>query len=146
VGTLLLASFTAFEPNIMIPVGMTMVLFVALPIAASVDVRHAATFSLRQMFFVVTCLAVYISMLRNPWPFRLRFAVSRPALAEFALRFERGETLEGGQWAGCDRCSTIPFSAFVPPPLGLVNLSLVASSPQAAADLAWADIGTPRCG
>ncbi|MGH7136658.1 MAG: hypothetical protein ACREHD_13025 [Pirellulales bacterium] len=55
--------------------------------------------SLRQLFVIVTCVAVYVSLVREPWTFRLRFAASRSALERLAARVAGGAEVEP-QWAG----------------------------------------------
>jgi hypothetical protein len=47
--------------------------------------------SLRQLLLIVTCIAVVLSTLAQQWPFRVRFALSRPALESLAVRVEQGD-------------------------------------------------------
>jgi hypothetical protein len=108
IGPVCLGVFTALDPHVMVVILLTLAMLVAVPASLTIDLLLAANrtnlpnlqFSLRQMFLAVACVAAYISMLKNPWPFRLRFAVSRPALELLAAKVERGETLEHSQRAG----------------------------------------------
>ncbi|HEV3021550.1 MAG TPA: hypothetical protein VGX76_03760 [Pirellulales bacterium] len=63
-------------------------------------IRGDLQWSLKQMLFAITSLAVILSILADPWPYRLRFAISRAALERFAARAERGETLMQPERAG----------------------------------------------
>jgi hypothetical protein len=68
-------------------------------IAASA-LKRRMQFSLRRLLFLIAWIALYVSMLRDPWPFRLRFAFSQGALERLAARVERGELLAEPEWAG----------------------------------------------
>lgn len=107
VGPICFAVSTAVEPSVSIVFLLTMLMLIALTGSLIIDFRLAAKsantspqFSLREMFLVVMCLAVYLSVLKNPWPFRIRFSVSRPALELLAAKVEQGESPAGSQWAG----------------------------------------------
>ncbi|HEV3343646.1 MAG TPA: hypothetical protein VG125_24960 [Pirellulales bacterium] len=100
-----LALITLVAPDVMLVGAFTFLAVVALPFAVLIDFVPPSAqpqklqFSLRQLFIVVACLALYLSLLREPWTFRLRFAVSRPALERLAAEVEQGGT-PGPQWAG----------------------------------------------
>ena len=104
-GSTILVVVTAIEPHLVIVALLTILVLVALPNALFFDLYNARTrpsvrqFSLSQLLVAVTCLAVYLSLLREPWTFRLRFAVSRPALELLAAQVEQGAS-PGPQWAG----------------------------------------------
>lgn len=105
-GTVCLAVVTAVEPSAGSVVLVTMLTWLALAMALAIDFaidgsKGAAgvQVSLRQVFAIVTCIAVYLSLLSEPWTFRLRFAASRPALDRLAERVAGGAEVEP-QWAG----------------------------------------------
>lgn len=105
VGSAIVVVVTAIEPDLMIVTFLTILVLTVLPNALFFDLYNARTrlsarqFSLGQLLVVITCLAVYLSLLREPWTFRLRFAVSRPALERLAAQVEHGAS-PGPQWAG----------------------------------------------
>lgn len=100
VGPPCLATFMFIQPDVGMMAFLTMLMLMAVPISLMIDLLLAAKrdrltnlqLSLRQLLLVVACLAAYISMFRDPWPFRLRFAVSRSALERLAIQVENGET------------------------------------------------------
>lgn len=100
-----LALITLIEPHVLLVAPFTMLAVVALPFAVLIDfVPPSANcgrlqFSLRQLLILIACLALYLSLLREPWTFRLRFAVSRPALEWLAAEVEHGAA-PAPQWAG----------------------------------------------
>lgn len=49
--------------------------------------------TLRQMLTLTACIAVMVGAVVNHWPLRLRFAVSRPQLDQFADQLAAGERL-----------------------------------------------------
>lgn len=59
--------------------------------------------SLKQMLTVVACFALIVSVLVNDWPFRVRFAISRPAIDRLADQVERGYVLDEPRQAGLFR-------------------------------------------
>lgn len=85
---------------------LTVMFIIALPFAVAIDILVAAEkgrlvlqFSLKQVLIVTACIAVYLSLLREPWTFRARFAVSRSALERLAAEVEGGVEV-APQWAG----------------------------------------------
>lgn len=56
--------------------------------------------ALRQMFAVTACIAVMAGAVVNHWPLRLRFAVSRPQLDQFADQLAAGRRLSTPRVAG----------------------------------------------
>ena len=63
------------------------------------DLTAFRQFSLRQLLVGVTCLALYLSLLVEPWTFHMAFALSRGALERVAASVEAGDQIEP-QWAG----------------------------------------------
>jgi hypothetical protein len=106
-GTALLAVLTAIAPDAMLMGLLTALLVIVSPFALAVDflvvaARRKASgiqFSLRQLIVVVTCVALYLSLLSEPWTFRLRFALSRPALERLADQVASEADFKP-QWAG----------------------------------------------
>ena len=110
-----LALLTAMLPDWRVMAFLIMFVVLALPIALLADcaidgiedltalgefqLRQFRQFSLRRLFVFVTCLALFLSLLYEPWTFRLRFAMSRPELERLAARVEAGDDVEP-QWAG----------------------------------------------
>src|SRR5690242_12072102 len=103
-GSICLALITAIEPHLMFVGLVTMFELGALPFALLFDVFSARAksrkmqFSMRELLVVITCVALYLSLLWEPWTFHLRFAVSRPAMERLAAEVERGAS-PGPQWA-----------------------------------------------
>ena len=97
---------TAIEPHAGCAVLVSMLTLLALAVALAIDFAidgskgtAGVQVSLRQLFAIVTCIAVYVSLLREPWTFHLRFAASRPALERLAAQVASGAEVEP-QWAG----------------------------------------------
>lgn len=107
-GTICLSLATAIEPHLMLAALITMFMLLCLSFALFVDVFSARArgaklqFSLRQFLLTIAYVAAYVSLLREPWIFRLRFAMSRPALQHLAAEVEQGPPgpSPGPQWAG----------------------------------------------
>ncbi|HEX7377071.1 MAG TPA: hypothetical protein VF278_08160 [Pirellulales bacterium] len=105
-GTTGLGVLTAIRPDGMMVAFLTVMFIIALPFAVAIDILVAAEkghlvlqFSLRQVLIVTACIAVYLSLLREPWTFRARFAVSRSALERLAAEVEGGVEV-APQWTG----------------------------------------------
>lgn len=107
IGTVCLTLITFDCPHLLLTAIFTELMLIALLFAWVVDLVLAGAnrkvsgmqFSLRQMLLVTACLAFYLSLLCEPWTFRLRFAVSRPALERLAAQLEQGSAPDP-QWAG----------------------------------------------
>lgn len=57
------------------------------------DPPRLPRFSLKQLLMGVTCVALFLSLLYEPWTFHLRFALSRGALNELVERAAAGENI-----------------------------------------------------
>lgn len=62
--------------------------------------EYRIQWSLRQLLFAITCVALLIGTVLHHWPFRVRFQLSRNAFDELADRHERGQQTSVAEKAG----------------------------------------------
>lgn len=94
-GAALLVFGTALIPALM----MAALLFGSRPTREQMGPRRIQ-WSLRDIFFGVTFIAAVMGVIVDPWPFRIRFMLSRGFLEEVGRRTEHGNTELIPGWAG----------------------------------------------